>query len=268
MYGYIYKTTNIINNKIYIGKKKGEFDNNYKGSGKALKLALKKYGKENFSVEILEFCNSLQEQNEKEKYWINYYKQLKYKLYNIAPGGDGGNIYEYLPEEQLNEIKNKLSILNKNGICGNKGKHLSPEHKKKIGLANKNKKRTPEMIERHRQLILGKPAWNKGLTIDDERVKKYARKKGTFHHTEETKALLSIKCSGRTHKVSDETKKKISRNAKNKAKSKEHKIKIGLAMKNKIWIHKGELTKMINKEKLNDYLLNGFELGRGKVGRK
>lgn len=268
MYGYIYKTTNIINNKIYIGKRKGNFDKNYKGSGKILKSALKKYGKENFIVELIEECPNLQIQNEREKYWISYYKNLGFSSYNIALGGDGGNIYEYLPESQIIEIKQKLSKLNKEGKCGNKGKHFTQEHKKKIGLANKNKKRTPEMIERHRQLILGKPAWNKGLTIDDERVKKYARKKGTFHHTAETKALLSIKCSGFTHKVSDETKKLISDKLKNKLKTTEHKIKIGLAMKNKIWVHKGELTKMINKEKLNDYLLNGFELGRGKVGRK
>ena len=46
-YYYIYKTTNVVNNKIYIGKHKSkDLDNNYLGSGKILQLAVKKYGEE------------------------------------------------------------------------------------------------------------------------------------------------------------------------------------------------------------------------------
>lgn len=69
MYGYIYLTTNLINNKKYIGRHKSPIkDNSYYGSGKIIKEALKKYGKENFSVEILEECNTKEELFEKEKY--------------------------------------------------------------------------------------------------------------------------------------------------------------------------------------------------------
>jgi len=54
MYGYIYKTTNILNNKIYIGKKESSsFVETYYGSGTVLKQAIKKYGQENFKIEIL-----------------------------------------------------------------------------------------------------------------------------------------------------------------------------------------------------------------------
>lgn len=46
MYGYVYKTTNIINGKMYIGQHKSEkFDESYKGSGVILTKALEKYGK-------------------------------------------------------------------------------------------------------------------------------------------------------------------------------------------------------------------------------
>jgi hypothetical protein len=48
----IYKTTNLINNKIYIGKSNTN-NSDYLGSGKRLKLAIKKYGKENFKKEML-----------------------------------------------------------------------------------------------------------------------------------------------------------------------------------------------------------------------
>lgn len=54
MYGYIYKTTNLINGKIYVGQHKGKFDRGYVGSGKILKLALTKYGKQNFLTELID----------------------------------------------------------------------------------------------------------------------------------------------------------------------------------------------------------------------
>ena len=60
MYGYIYITTNLINNKKYIGcHKSPEFDFKYIGSGSALQQAIKKYGKENFDCKILESINNV-----------------------------------------------------------------------------------------------------------------------------------------------------------------------------------------------------------------
>lgn len=55
MYGFIYITTNLINGKKYIGKRKctfNEYDDSYLGSGKLLLQAVEKYGKSNFSREI------------------------------------------------------------------------------------------------------------------------------------------------------------------------------------------------------------------------
>jgi hypothetical protein len=53
----IYKTTNLINNKIYIGQSK--YNNcDYLGSGSLLKKAIKKYGKQNFKKEIIEYCHT------------------------------------------------------------------------------------------------------------------------------------------------------------------------------------------------------------------
>ena len=63
----IYKTTNLINGKIYVGQDTKN-NPNYLGSGKILKFALKKYGIENFKKEILEECLTLDELNELEKY--------------------------------------------------------------------------------------------------------------------------------------------------------------------------------------------------------
>lgn len=47
-YGYIYKTLNLLNNKIYIGQKKGKFNSNYFGSGLLIRRSIKLKGINNF----------------------------------------------------------------------------------------------------------------------------------------------------------------------------------------------------------------------------
>lgn len=89
MYGYIYKTTNLINNKIYIGQHKSNRFDSYKGSGLIIKEAFKKYGRHNFKCELIEKCNSQEELNQREIYWINYYKSQENGNYNLTAGGEG-----------------------------------------------------------------------------------------------------------------------------------------------------------------------------------
>jgi len=89
LYGYmvVYKTTNLINGKIYVGQ---DSKNNpeYLGSGTIIKRAIKKYGKENFKKDILEICMTKDELDDKEKYWIKELKTIE-NGYNISGGGDG-----------------------------------------------------------------------------------------------------------------------------------------------------------------------------------
>ena len=70
MYGYIYKTINLINNKMYIGKHRATIfePNRYIGSGPILMKAIKKYGKENFKCELIEWCETKQQLDEREQY--------------------------------------------------------------------------------------------------------------------------------------------------------------------------------------------------------
>lgn len=90
MYGYIYKTTNLINGKIYIGQhKKSFFDPKYKGSGKIFQEALKKYGKENFEVIMLEAFDTFEELNAAEIRYIKMFDARNSDLgYNLAEGGN------------------------------------------------------------------------------------------------------------------------------------------------------------------------------------
>ena len=95
-YGYVYKTTNLVNGKIYIGKKKGDFVSNYFGSGIRINNALKKYGRTVFIVEKLVDAEDLEKLNMLEKKYIAEYKSLlgKERCYNIASGGDGGALFQ------------------------------------------------------------------------------------------------------------------------------------------------------------------------------
>ena len=70
MIGCIYKTTNLINNKIYIGQTTRVNSKIYLGSGDILRSAIKKYGKNNFKNDILGFCSSQEELDECEKVCI------------------------------------------------------------------------------------------------------------------------------------------------------------------------------------------------------
>ena len=149
MYGYVYKTTNLINKKIYIGKHKTDkqtIDINYLGSGIHLTRAIKKYGKENFICEVLEWCSTLAELNKREKYWITYFNSRDISIgYNIAEGGDGGmsagwnkgltNIYSEEAKQKMREAKEGKPSWNKG-----KTNIYSKDTREKMRDAKKTKK--------------------------------------------------------------------------------------------------------------------------------
>lgn len=112
MYGYIYMTENLINHKRYIGKHKSEiFKESYLGSGVYLLRAIKKYGRNNFKViKVLQECDSLDSLNNAEKYWISFYNATKSdEFYNIAHGGDSGDLVTALPKDKYDKYIKKLS---------------------------------------------------------------------------------------------------------------------------------------------------------------
>jgi group I intron endonuclease len=92
---YIYKITNTINNRWYIGKTNGR-DYNYMGSGKILRQAYAKYGQENFIKEVLETCSTEEELNLREQHWISTTNATSDPMsYNLADGGSGGDLSKF-----------------------------------------------------------------------------------------------------------------------------------------------------------------------------
>jgi len=88
-FGYIYLTTNLINNKLYVGRKKGQFTTEYLGSGIYFRAAVKKYGRNNFKVIKLAEAESNDELNKLEIEYIAKYRNLvgNEQMYNISDGG-------------------------------------------------------------------------------------------------------------------------------------------------------------------------------------
>jgi hypothetical protein len=125
----IYLTTNLTNGKKYIGLDMNN-DDNYFGSGVHIKMAIKKYGKKNFTKQILETCNSREELLLCEKKWIKDLNAVESKeFYNVHEGGIGGDTTQYMSHSEIIEWKQNIS---KGKIGKTKGIPLSEENKKGI----------------------------------------------------------------------------------------------------------------------------------------
>ena len=91
IYYLIYQTTNMLNDMKYIGKHiTNKLDDDYLGSGLRLNHAIRKYGRENFSKEILHFCSDIDELNQLERMIVNESLVNDPAYYNMMLGGQGG----------------------------------------------------------------------------------------------------------------------------------------------------------------------------------
>jgi hypothetical protein len=92
----VYKTTNLVNGKYYIGcHSTNNIDDGYLGSGKLLKRAIKKYGKKSFTREILHILPSKEEMLLKEKELVNQDFIINENNYNLMTGGEASYGYGY-----------------------------------------------------------------------------------------------------------------------------------------------------------------------------
>jgi group I intron endonuclease len=139
MFYLIYKITNKLDGKIYIGSHKTKkVDDGYMGSGKYLNRAYQKYGIENFTKEILFVFDNAKEMYAKEAELVNEDFLAEANTYNLKRGGMGG--FDFINENKLNltnQIKATLAAQKANK--GRKGRPMSEEHKKRLAEINKNR---------------------------------------------------------------------------------------------------------------------------------
>lgn len=164
MFYTIYKITNNINGKFYIGKHKTcNLDDTYFGSGKILNKAIAKYGKNNFTKEYLFIFDNEEDMNDKEYELVNENMVKRADTYNINVGGRGG--WEYV---------------NSNGLCPTWAKYNKSHNLPSIGNKAQVYKYYNDEEYRNFQLENLRRA---------RRISKENNPRGTFYgkkHTEET----------------------------------------------------------------------------------
>lgn len=202
MYGIIYKATNLINGKVYIGQTTNSLDQRIKqhfskkDDGTYFHNALKKYGQDGFKWDVIDQADNENDLSEKEIYWISYYESFsdKNKGYNSTSGGE--------TSKSVSEgVRLKISIKNK-------GKVITEEHKEKLRQAFTGRYVSNETREKISKAVQGDKNGMFGRKHTEEEKENLRKKSSGRQHTQESKDKI-----GKAHKgkiVSDETKAKLS----------------------------------------------------------
>ena len=158
IYYYLYEVTNLVNGKTYIGQHiTDDLEDGYLGSGKALKSAIKKYGRDKFKKEILLFAQNEQALNILEMMAVTPEFCARKDNYNLKEGGSGGR-----PNPEIREKMRKKKLGTNNPNYGkpkteewkakvraaNTGKVISRETRLKMSLAGLGRKHTKETKKR------------------------------------------------------------------------------------------------------------------------
>lgn len=174
----IYRFKNKVNGKVYIGqttkplrKRVIQHMTNSRPTTNVKKTyfhnALNKYGFENFDLDIIERCASQKELDEREIYWIAYYKSTDKKYgYNTDTGGRNGSLGRKLSEEHRAKL-----------LAANLGHHRSEETKEQLRSVHKAKWEDPEYRNKHIANIMKVAGINKKAiyqyTLDGQFIKEW-----------------------------------------------------------------------------------------------
>lgn len=195
---YIYLTTNIINNKKYIGQHKGKPDDNYFGSGTAILKAIKKYGKHNFTKQILCYCSTREEANQKEKEYIKFYNAVEDpNFYNLAEGGEADGwkaCQRYLsahPQEAKELYKKNRERLEK------WAKEHPQEYQEKVVKpflegSKRWRENNPDKVKEHMKIVnQKKEEWQLEHFEEYQKQVENWRKKGSEANSQKVKCLTT-----------------------------------------------------------------------------
>lgn len=197
---YLYKITNILNNKVYIGQSNDDkyrwrqhvyFAKYPEKTGQYIHRTMAKYGIENFIFEVIATCQTQENANEVESMLIAQHDSRNKEYgYNLKTGGSYGGHSE--------ETKAKIS-------AANKGQKQTPEQKRSLfeglhkwiennGYPHQDKPHNEESRKKMSESSKGQIAWNTGLTncYSEETIQKMADAKKGRKLSEETKQKMSV----------------------------------------------------------------------------
>lgn len=259
MIGYVYLTTNLINNKKYIGRRTSSvfLDTKYLGSGIHLLNAVKKYGKENFKVELIEECETYEEVVERETYHIKLNNAVESdEFYNQSYGG-----------------------VDEGFIKGGDNIARTPRARKLNSDAHKGKTMSPEFCEHQRHIHLGKSSGMKGKKHSEETIKILSDKTTINNLNRDSSIYKKVSETAKGNKMMNKDgtcirvhpeefekylsegwvfgglKRNVNRSGKNNpmyGKS---------AVRGRKWIHKDDDRKYVCESELDAYLTDGWLFG-------
>jgi beta-1,4-mannosyl-glycoprotein beta-1,4-N-acetylglucosaminyltransferase len=194
---FIYKTTNLVNGKIYIGQCKRRVGaDRYIGSGKLLQGAIKKYGRINFVREIIEDgISDPKTLDEREIYWIQFFDSTNADIgYNISKGGSsadvsnrlGKTIEEQYGKERADEIRKKQSESGR----GRKNP-MSESTKMKLSKIRLGSKQSQETKDKKSISFSGSCNPMYGVSLSGSSNGMFGK-----NHSEESKEKMSLATSG------------------------------------------------------------------------
>jgi group I intron endonuclease len=243
-YHFIYKTTNLINNRYYIGLHSTDnLDDEYLGSGTYLNRAIKKYGKPNFKREILEFHKSRKDVIIREKELVTLLEVQDANCMNMVRGGQSVEIITHTDEtrRKISETTKGKSYVERYGE--EKAREL-------IELRQQRQKEIWNHRSIHEKDIISKKMSNTG------KGKPKLQKDTKCPHCGRVGKIGVMSrwhfdnCSiftGTSHKLSAEHIHKLKDN--------------GVHTKNSIWINNNIKNKRIYKADLDEYVINNWKIG-------
>lgn len=226
MFGYIYKTTDLKNGKIYIGQHKSTtfVGESYIGSGviiQKIRQSCINQGisiKERLCTELIEECSTAEQLNEREIYWISFYNSTDPRIgYNLHIGG-------------MNTIGTKNGMFDKNQ--SDKSKKLNSDwHKDRMWFTNGTQ---DVFVTQKESLAYIENGFYRG------------RSRGSL--------------KGKQRSV--EASRKTSESLKGRHKTDEQRKKLSESRSSKVWITDGVVTKSVNVSDAEQFLSCGYRLGR------
>ena len=259
MIGYIYITTNLINGKKYIGRRTSQvfLGSKYLGSGVHLVRAVKKYGAQNFKVDLIEECDTYEQLVERETYYIKLNHAVESdQFYNQSYGG-----------------------MQEGFIQGGENIAKTPRARQLNSQAHKGKKMPAGFGEKQRALHLGKPSGMKGkkhsaATIaaisETTRKNNLARDESIYKKVSETaKGNKMMNKDGQCVRVHPEDFEKYLAEGWVFGGLKRNVNRSGIynpmygksAVRGRKWIHKGAQRAYVYESELPQYLADGWILG-------
>lgn len=208
MYGIIYKLTCLITWKPYVGQTTKTLDERFIQHSRTDSLignAIRKYGAENFLREVLEVCDTQEQLNEREKFWIAYFNSKVPNGYNLTDGGEGMAGRHHTPESKAkmsaSQCGKKLSAKARANIAAAKigeknpffGKHHTSKSLAKMSAAHKGKKRSKQTCANISAALTGR------TFSDTHRANLSAAKKGTIPSDKTRENMSAARIGDKNH---------------------------------------------------------------------